>query len=286
MRDTLEKILRQVARALGVLRVRRIVRRARMGFSYFSVDLKKMSKWVFQDSEDSNFYYDLEPKNEQYLIQLISNITGVANPQVEGYLNEIKKNENLRKRIEKSLIQSGYPQDIQVRFGRRVGWYALIRILKPRVIVETGIDHGIGLSVICEALQMNRVEGFNGKYFGTDINPLAGKLTSPEYFDFSTILYGDSITSLSKLNETIDFFINDSDHSGNYEMNEYEVIFEKLSKNAVILGDNSHVTDKLSIFSKERNRRFYFFKEEPLNHWYPGAGIGISLSTSDNQVSG
>ena len=262
MRDTLKKILRQVARALGVLRVRRIVRRARMGFSYFSVDLKKMSKWVFQDSEDSNFYYDLEPKNEQYLIQLISNITGVANPQVEGYLNEIKKNENLRKRIEKSLIQSGYPQDIQVRFGRRVGWYALIRILKPRVIVETGIDHGIGLSVICEALQMNRVEGFNGKYFGTDINPLAGKLTSPEYFDFSTILYGDSITSLSKLNETIDFFINDSDHSGNYEMNEYEVIFEKLSKNAVILGDNSHVTDKLSIFSKERNRRFYFFKEE------------------------
>ena len=64
------------------------------------------------------------------------------------------------------------------------------------------------------------------------------------------------------------------------------MIFEKLSKNAVILGDNSHVTDKLSIFSKERNRRFYFFKEEPLNHWYPGAGIGISLSTSDNQVSG
>jgi predicted O-methyltransferase YrrM len=256
-----------------------------MGFGYFFADLTKMSKWIFQDTEDSNFYYDLEPKNEQYLVHLISNITGVSNSQVEIYVNEIKENVRVRESIEKSLIESGYPQEIQVRFGRRIGWYALIRILKPKVVVETGVDHGIGLSVICEALQLNRAEGYNGRYFGTDINPSAGKLTSPEYFDYSTILYGDSITSLSNLDETIDFFINDSDHSENYEMKEYEVIQEKLSKNAIILGDNSHVTDKLSIFSKLNNRRFYFFKEEPLNHWYPGAGIGISLHSTKNEIS-
>jgi hypothetical protein len=75
-----------------------------MGFSYFSADLKKMSKWIFQDSEDSNFYYDLEPKNEQYLIHLISNITGVSNSQVEIYVNEIKENVAVMERIEKSLI--------------------------------------------------------------------------------------------------------------------------------------------------------------------------------------
>ena len=280
MRDTVKRILKQVARTLGVLRLRRIIRRSRMGFGYFSADLSSMAKWIFRDSEDSNFYYDLEPQNEQYLIQLISNITDVPSPQVEIYLDEIKGNVSLRNRIEKSLIASGYPQNIQVRFGRRIGWYVLIRILKPKIIVETGIDHGIGLSVICEALQRNRMEGNVGQYFGTDINPLAGKLTSPEYQDFSTILYGDSIKSLETLDETIDFFINDSDHSENYEMKEYEVVSEKLSKNAIILGDNSHVTDKLSLFSKATDRKFYFFKEEPLNHWYPGAGIGISLSTS------
>jgi hypothetical protein len=256
-----------------------------MGFGYFSADLSRMAKWIFRDSEDSNFYYDLEPKNEQYLIQLISNITDVPSPQVEIYLDEIKGNVSLRNRIEKSLIASGYPQNIQVRFGRRIGWYVLIRILKPKIIVETGIDHGIGLSVICEALQRNRMEGNVGQYFGTDINPLAGKLTSPEYQDFSTILYGDSIKSLETLDETIDFFINDSDHSENYEMKEYEEIQEKLSRNAIILGDNSHVTDKLSIFSKLNNRQFYFFKEEPLNHWYPGAGIGISVRPANNEIS-
>ena len=100
----MKQILKQVAKAFGVLRVRRIIRRAKMGFSYFSADLKKMSKWIFQDSEDSNFYYDLEPKNEQYLIHLISNITGVSNSQVEIYVNEIKENVAVMERIEKSLI--------------------------------------------------------------------------------------------------------------------------------------------------------------------------------------
>jgi hypothetical protein len=252
-----------------------------MGFGYFSVDLASMARWVFRDSEDSNFYYDLEPKNEQYLVHLISNITGAPSSQVEIYLKEIKENIALRNRIEKSLIDSGYPKNIQVRFGRRIGWYILIRILKPEVIVETGIDHGIGLSVICEAIQKNRMEGSTGQYFGTDINPLAGKLSCPEYEAFSTILFGDSIKSLKKLDVKIDFFINDSDHSADYEMKEYEVVLDKLSENAVILGDNSHVTDKLALFSKTNNRTFFFFKEEPLNHWYPGAGIGISLSPTD-----
>ena len=283
--DVLKQILKQVAKVFGVLRVRRIVSRTRMGFGYFLADLIKLTKWIFKDTEDSNFYYDLEPKNEQYLINLISNITGAPNLQVEIYMNEIKENVTLRERIEKSLVETGYPTEIQVRFGRRIGWYALIRILKPKVVVETGVDHGIGLSVICEALKLNRIEGYDGRYYGTDINLLAGKLNSPEYFDYSKILYGDSITSLSNLNETIDLFINDSDHSEDYEMKEYEVIQKKLSKNAFILGDNSHVTDKLSVFSNLNNRRFYFFKEEPLNHWYTGAGIGISICPAKNETS-
>jgi hypothetical protein len=31
----------------------------------------------------------------------------------------------------------------------------------------------------------------------------------------------------------------------------------------------------LAKYSNEQGRKFLFFKEEPLNHWYPGAGIDI-----------
>jgi hypothetical protein len=90
-------------------------------------------------------------------------------------------------------------------------------------------------------------------------------------------LYGDSIESLKKLDVAIDLFINDSDHSADYEAEEYKIIADKLSERAFVLGDNSHVTDKLLEFSLATNRQFIFFKEKPLNHWYPGAGIGISF---------
>jgi hypothetical protein len=61
-------------------------------------------------------------------------------------------------------------------------------------------------------------------------------------------------------------------------MQEYEVIKEKLTKNAIIIGDNAHVTDCLLRFSLKEKREFVFFKEEPEEHWYPGAGMGISVS--------
>jgi hypothetical protein len=72
-------------------------------------------------------------------------------------------------------------------------------------------------------------------------------------------------------------FINDSDHSAEYEGREYRVIAPKLSAQAIIVGDNAHVTDELMKFSREIDRQFLFLREEPVNHWYLGAGIGRSF---------
>ena len=79
-----------------------------------------------------------------------------------------------------------------------------------------------------------------------------------------------------RLEENINIFVNDSDHSGEYEYQEYLTIADKLADGSVILGDNAHVTDSLSRFSREQDRKFVFFAEKPEEHWYPGAGIGVS----------
>jgi len=44
----------------------------------------------------------------------------------------------------------------------------------------------------------------------------------------------------------------------------------------VLLGDNSHVTNKLYQFALATGRDFLFFSEKPADHWYPGAGIGAA----------
>ena len=103
------------------------------------------------------------------------------------------------------------------------------------------------------------------------------------YREAGEILYGDSIESLQRLEGPIDLFINDSDHSAEYEEREYACIASKLSPGAVVLGDNAHVTDKLYQFASATGRRFLFFSEKPADHWYPGAGIGAAWG--DDQAS-
>ncbi len=146
--------------------------------------------------------------------------------------------------------------------------------------METGVDKGLGSILLCSALLRNNDEGYPGYYYGTDINPEAGYLLVGKYKQFGKLLIGDSIESLIKLDFKIDLFINDSDHSGEYEYKEYQTILSKLSEDAIILGDNAHITDKLSKFSMENNRKFLFWKEIPKGHWYPGAGIGISFKSN------
>jgi len=156
----------------------------------------------------------------------------------------------------------------------------MVRLLKPKVVIETGVDHGVGSCILSAALLRNAKEGRPGCYYGTEIRTEAGRLLRGAYAETGEILYGDSITILDAFPEKIDLFVNDSDHSGEYEYREYQTIARKLSDGAVILGDNSHVTDSLSRFASETGRRFVFFRETPKDHWYPGAGIGFAFNRS------
>lgn len=255
----------------------RRIRRYKIAMSYFDEKFDYIKQWAKLETEDSNFYYELDQLNELHLANMISFVTGESIDVVEAYFAELKNDLNLRHHFEfsKSLLNGG--KDTQVLFGRRLGWYALVRIVKPGFVIETGVDHGVGACVITSALIRNQSEGFPGEYMGTDIRKSAGEVFTGPYSDFGRIVYGDSIQSLKKVDRTIDIFINDSDHSAKYEFDEYQIILPLLSDRSFILGDNSHVTESLPRFSRENNRRFIFYAEKPKNHWYPGAGIGFSF---------
>ncbi|MEJ1928846.1 class I SAM-dependent methyltransferase [Nostoc sp. NIES-2111] len=251
-------------------------RRKEIATSYTAPLVRRAHEWAWQDKEVANFYYRITPLNRDHLVQVISTVTGASYDVIDGYMKELESDEALRRHIQDFLVRSKYGDDIVVEYGRRLGWYAFVRVMKPAVIIETGVDHGVGACVIASALLRNKQEGHNGRYYGTEIRTEAGRLFAGQYREVGEILYGDSITSLEAFHQPIDIFINDSDHSADYEYREYLTVRQKLSAGAYILGDNSHVTDSLSRFSRESGRSFVFFSEKPYEHWYPGAGIGIS----------
>ena len=240
--------------------------------------------WVDQRTEKDNFYYELTSRNRRDLGSLISSLLGLPPLDAFNYLEELRTNEELVNHVREAWSSDSSRADSVVGFGRREGWYAFIRALKPKVVVETGVHDGVGALVILSALRKNLDEGYPGRYIGTDINPRAGWLIPPGFDEISTVLYGDSLESLARLDDSIDVFINDSDHSAEYEAAEYEAIAPLLSDTSLILGDNSHSTDSLREFAKKTGRPYVFFREEPHNHWYPGAGIGISPSRIPSTV--
>jgi hypothetical protein len=235
--------------------------------------------WLFRSRESSNFTYDLTPRNEAHMAEALAIVTGQPAAGLARYIAEIHDDQQLKRTVSARAEALGRHSgiDATARFGRRVGWYALARALKPRVVIETGVEKGLGAVLLCAALIRNAQEGSPGRYFGTDIDRGAGALWGAPYDSVGTILYGDSIESLMALDQSVDLFINDSNHSADYEAREYRVIAPKLSAQAVVIGDNAHVTDELLRFSHETDRSFLFFCEEPRGHWYPGAGIGLSF---------
>lgn len=235
-------------------------------------------KWIFTSRETTNYTYPLTAANMQYLACFIADITNVSVAEVTAYMTELEQDDDLRQHIGRRIAANpeSYKADRQIYYGKRLGWYAFVRILHPKIVVETGVDKGLGSCVLTAALRRNTAEGHPGQYFGTDINPLAGYLLDAPYTENGRILYGDSIESLNAFKQPIDLFINDSDHSADYEALEYEAIASKMSPNGLILGDNCEVTTKLFEFAQATNRRFLFFREEPAQHWFSGGGIGVA----------
>jgi predicted O-methyltransferase YrrM len=244
--------------------------------SVFAFNLRNIFislNWLIKSSEFTNYNYDLTKLNRNYLIAFIAHITKKDYNYVESIFLELENNEDFKKYLATQIasIKRKYELPEQIFFARRIGWYALVRILKPSIVVETGTDKGLGTLLIAQALKVNS----HGKVYSLDIDPYSGVLIDKKFWGNIELLKGGSLDSLRKL-EKVDMFIHDSDHNETYEMSEFESIQNSLSESSIVISDNSQFSEALLEWSNRNNRRFLFFKEESVNHWYPGDGIGIS----------
>ncbi len=278
MRSVLRKIF--VRLPPGMRRVGLLPVRLWTAWSYQRKPLRNIFPWLLKSREHTNFTYDLGNLNKKYLASFVAVLTGADTTEAMSYMQELEADVALSNHIHGLTVADPLEHavaDPDPKYGRRLGWYALVRITKPRMVVETGVDKGLGSCVLAAALKRNAQEGFPGHLFATDINPSAGYLFKAPYTDFGTILYGDSIECISALEEEIDLFIHDSNHNPEYERREYEAVSPKLSAQALILSDNAHACGVLHELAQASGRDFLFFQETPMNHWYPGGGIGAAF---------
>ena len=237
-------------------------------------------RWTLRSKEHYNHTYDLTELNRRYLDSYISVVSGHDVASIERYSRELEADEALRDILKQRTLASRdrHNCDVEPRYGRRLGWYSLVRATKPRVLVETGIDRGLGTAVIAAALKRNAEEGFPGEVYATDIVTDCGHLLVEPYKSFCHVLIGDSVESLKNLTSPVDIFLHDSDHTPAYEWAEFMAIEPRLHPGSIVMSDNSQATSKLLEFAQRRGKAFLYFQDTPRDHWWPGDGIGVAFT--------
>jgi predicted O-methyltransferase YrrM len=245
-------------------------------------NLASTTSWLVRSREHTNYTYDLEDLNLEHLAWFVADLTGRPVQDARSAIDEVRTDAELSGHLSRAVRASARAglMDEQVRLGRRVGWYALVRLLRPQHVVETGTDKGLGTCVLAAAVLRNE----SGRVTTIDINPAAGSLVTGPYAAVVDRRTGDSLAILAGIDET-DLFLHDSDHSPGHEAAELAAVTPRLSPAALVLSDNAHVTWELPRWAEEHGRRFTFFAERPKKHWYPGGGIGVAAPEAGTQAT-
>src|SRR5262245_55720643 len=229
--------------------------------------------WLVHDREMHNFAYDLDPLNRDQLGWFASAVTGAEIGQVRAWMRELEEDNYLAEQLTKRL-SSNPRRGIcakQPHWARRLGWYLFVRAARPQHIVETGTHLGLGSCVIAAALLRNG----RGRLTTIDIDPDAGYLIGEPWASVTDLRIGSSIDLLAELRD-VDMFLHDSLHTYDYETKELTALEPNLRPEAIILSDNAHESPALSNWAERSGRHYLFFKEQPLDHWWPGDGIGVA----------
>lgn len=237
------------------------------------------ARWLFTSREHHNYTYDLTRLSREHLAWFVSVVCDVPVNRIKYYLAEIESDDALRRHIEWTTSVSARRglADRRVRYARRIGWYALVRAKRPKHIVETGVDKGLGTCVLASALLRNAEDGDPGRVTSLDINPEAGYLARAQpWAEVVDLVIGDSLASIGALDTPVDMFLHDSDHSVAHERREFQTVEAKLAPGALLLTDNVTVTNVLAEHAERTGRRFLAYRETPARHWFPGDGIGVA----------
>ncbi|MER5890862.1 class I SAM-dependent methyltransferase [Streptomyces sp. NPDC001941] len=272
MADLPRQLGRRVART-PLARLATLPLRTQQAASHSARQLTLSARWLLTSREHTNFTYDLKPLNTEHLAWFVAQATRRPVQEIRGYCEEVQRDEELRRHLTEAARRSPrrHLTDPELRPGRRIGWYALVRALRPEHVVETGTDKGLGAVLLGAAVLRNG----SGRVTTIDTNPDAGTLIGGRYADVVTRRTGDSVRELGGVGP-VDFFLHDSLHTADHERAELAAVAPHLTERAVALSDNAHMTRVLPAWAEETGRQFLFFDERPERHWYPGEGIGLA----------
>lgn len=229
--------------------------------------------FILADPEPDNFTYELT--NEEQLVSWVAAVATAEPAAARRALAEPGLDAELRRRLRATATAHWWWSKPEPPFGKRRGWYALTRLLKPSLVIETGVHDGLSSLLLLRALERNASDGAEGRLVSFDVNPAAGWLVGDHPRWELRIESGRAgLPAVLARAKPIGLFVHDSLHTYENERWELRTVAPFLSDRGVLISDNVHVTRALVATCEEFGLRYEEFTERPAGHFYPGGGVG------------
>lgn len=168
--------------------------------------------------------------NRKFLSYKLSRF--LNNAKIPEYVKEAKEDRIINQRM---LMMTGYTWNDIDPLGIVI--YAAIRSLRPKIVIETGVQSGISSIYILQALEKNN----SGFLYSIDLPDReakkVGEVVPDGLKDKWQLILGDAKTILPQLLEKlkkVDIFMHDSLHTYEHMLFEFEYAFKYLGDNGII----------------------------------------------------
>lgn len=228
--------------------------------------------------------------DEEVFSEILSLLSKKPRYSLSDYVEELSNNDLLERQFEIAKTKynlkkyRNFQEKIQHSIGNVCLYYALLRELRPSVVVETGTATGSMTSYLLAALNKNGA----GDLYSGDLPPVSGALTMNITVDRSEIGYfipnafkdrwnyieGDSRTELlplmSRIGNNVGFFVHDSLHTSNHMLLEYAIARTFMPPDTIIMSDDIRWNKSF----------FHFCNANALPVWSPRSNpnLGVCLN--------
>lgn len=216
--------------------------------------------------------------NRREILRILSVATQSSSFSIIRHFLELRSLNSLDRHMEKSWVPRDDPFTWATRKAAYGPLYALVRGLRPSVVLETGVEIGATSALILTALEKNQ----KGKLYSLDISPtLPGRGGLPTGYVVPAPLRSrwkleivDAKAGLPRICGDlgrIDLFYHDSDHSYEHMLFEFRTVWPFLREDGVLIADD--VEDPLATDSGEKAFETFTKETHQLGHILGRFGI-------------
>lgn len=273
---------RELAQRIGIdprsLRRLRWVHKAR-AVRRSGHSVRRQWRFVLASPEPDNYTYAIT--NEAELANWAAGVARCDEATAQALVEEPAHDAELADRLRSATAQHRLWTKPVPPFGKRLGWYALARALRPRRVIEIGAHDGLGSLLLLRALELNQREGHPGTLTSFDVNPAAGWLVGEHpQWKLRIQSSAEGLAQVISPSTPVDMLIYDGWHTFEAEYADLRVAAEHLSPQGVLVSDDAQVTQALARLCEELGFDYSEFQEVPVDHFYPGAVLAAGRPRS------